>query len=51
MTYCGGPVMTGTTEAYIILNGDWSSQSAAQTILPSFFSALTGSDCLNIALA
>jgi hypothetical protein len=52
MTYRGGPVMTGTTNAYIIWYGDWSSPSynVAQTLLPQFFSSLTGSEYMNIGM-
>lgn len=49
----GGPVMTGTTHAYIVWYGDWSqaAYSAAQTRLPLFFNSLTGSSYMNIALS
>lgn len=49
MTYYGGPVMTGTTNVYVIWYG-WGADSA-KAILPDFFSSLTGSSYMDIALA
>lgn len=49
MQYYGGPVMTGSTDIFIIWYGNWGADTS-QTILPSFFGSLTGSDYMNIAL-
>jgi hypothetical protein len=46
--YHGGPVMLGTTNVYFIWYGDWSSDRAAQNLLPEFARSLGGSKWYNI---
>ena len=48
ITYHGGPVMLGTTNVYLIWCGDWSSDRAAQNLIPEFVSALGGTRWFNI---
>src|SRR5260221_6362785 len=47
MHYYGGPVMTNPIDVFSIWYGDWG-RDPAQTILPTVFRSLTGSDYLNI---
>src|SRR5262245_17352774 len=47
ISYHGGPIMTGTTHAYIIWYGNWSGNTAT-TIVPAFLSNIGGSSYFNI---
>jgi Phosphate-induced protein 1 conserved region len=48
ITYHGGPVMLGTTNVYVIWYGDWSTDRAAQNLLPEFLSSVGGTRWYNI---
>ena len=47
ISYHGGPIMLGTTNAYVIWYGNWAGNSAT-TIVPDFLSAVGGSPYFNI---
>ena len=47
ISYHGGPVMLGPTNAYIIWYGNWSGNTAT-SIIPNFLSAIGGSPYFNI---
>ncbi len=47
ISYHGGPLILGTTNAYVIWYGNWAGNTAT-TIIPDFFSAVGGSPYFNI---
>jgi hypothetical protein len=48
ITYHGGPVMLGTTNAYVIWYGNWSASPTTSTIVGDFLGSVGGSPYFNI---